>query len=90
MAHARYIPLTVEQISFACSLWSPAIIKTLIRCQVFLAGQRPTNWDTIFTTLRWTETLHIVSHKHTHIDTHTDIIPEGLRFNVLIREDVKV
>ena len=24
-AHARYIPLTVEQISFACSLWSPAI-----------------------------------------------------------------
>ena len=41
--------------------------------------------DTIFTFLRWTETFHM-----TDMHTHINIYSEGLRFNVLIREDVKV
>ena len=52
------------------------ITTTLFRCQVYFAGQRPTmvNGD--------------LSHdRHTHKRRY---VSEGLRFNVLIREDVKL
>ena len=61
------------------------LITTLFRCQVLLlAGQRPANWGHHLYPLRWTETFHMTDTlKHRYVY-------EGLRFNVLIREDTKV
>ena len=58
----------------------------IIKVSIYLAGQRPTNWGhhLYLTTLRWTETFHTTD---TRTNTH---VSEDLRFNVLIREDVKV
>ena len=41
--------------------------------------------DTIFTTLRWTETDMTDKYKHKH-----KYFSEGLRLNVLFQEDAKV
>ena len=42
----------------------------------------PTNWDTIFTTLWWTETFYMAG-RQTHISIE---VSESLQFNVLIRD----
>ena len=49
------------------------IIMILFRFQVkYLAANGLLTGETIFTTLRWTETFHMTDRQtHTHIHTHT-------------------
>ena len=55
------------------------IIKTLFRCQVYLAGQRPTNWGHH---LNHSKVDRDLSHdRHTHRPRY---VSEGLQFSILI------
>ena len=58
---------------------------TLFWCQVYLPGQRPTNWG--HRLYHSKVDGDISQDRHIHTNTH---VSEGLRFNVLIREDAKV
>ena len=61
---------------------------TLFTCQVYLAGQRPTNWGH---DLYYSKVNRDFSHdRHTHIDTDMSPSAYRLRFNVLIHEGAKV
>ena len=54
---------------------------TLFRCQVYLAGQRPTNWRHHFYNSKVDGNLSHGGHTHTHINT--DMSPRAYDFMLL-------
>ena len=65
---------------------------TLFRCQIYLAGQRPTNWGHHLYHSKSKVDGDFSPDRHTHINTDMSVF-EGLRFNVLIsrrRENLTV